>query len=107
MPVKNIDRHFLSGYYRVNYDKDNWERLAKYLQTKDYEKISPVTRAQLIDDSLNLARAGYLSYESALPITLYLTQEIDYIPMYAVIRAFDFLDRRLHGMSNYEDFQVN
>lgn len=46
-----------TGYYRVNYDVENWEALAKQLQ-EDLSVIATLNRAQIVDDSLNLARAG-------------------------------------------------
>jgi len=95
-----------TGYYRVNYDNSNWERLADYLKTPFYANISAINRAQLIDDALNLARAGYLAYETALKITLYLSKETDYIPWYAAVRAFDYLDDVLLGGKNYKTFRV-
>lgn len=73
----------------------------KYLQTPNYVNISPVNRAQLIDDALNLARAGQLGYKTALKITLYLSRETDYIPWYAAVRAFDYLDGVLQGTKHY------
>ncbi|EFN87059.1 aminopeptidase N [Harpegnathos saltator] len=94
-----------TGYYRVNYDDTNWENLAKHLNSDKYEEISPVTRAQLIDDSLNLARAGYLSYPVALQITEYLHRETDYIPWYAAARNLNYMDRMLQSMPNYDIFQ--
>ncbi|XP_011865488.1 PREDICTED: uncharacterized protein LOC105560735 [Vollenhovia emeryi] len=90
-----------TGYYRVNYDVENWQRLATYLNTKDYVNISAVNRAQLIDDALNLARAGHLEYKTALQVTLYLNRETDYIPWYAAVRAFNYLDTVLLGGNSY------
>lgn len=78
-----------------------------YLQKENYKNISNTNRAQLIDDALNLARAGYLNYDSALQITKYLNEETDYIPWYAAIRAFDYLDRILQGMENHDKFHVS
>ncbi|KAL0111142.1 hypothetical protein PUN28_012807 [Cardiocondyla obscurior] len=90
-----------TGYYRVNYDDTLWELLVKYLNTKDYKDISAINRAQLIDDALNLARAGFSSYSKGLSITTYLTREVDYIPWYAAARAFNYLDSVLRGGKNY------
>lgn len=91
----------------MNYDVANWNRLAEYLNGKDFENISSTNRAQLIDDTFNLARAGYLSYDVFLQITRYLQQETDYIPWYAAVRAFDYLDGVLHGSKVYDMFHVS
>lgn len=46
-----------TGYYRVNYDQANWLALSQQLAS-NHSVIHLVNRAQLLDDSLNLARAG-------------------------------------------------
>ncbi|XP_071569030.1 aminopeptidase N-like [Temnothorax nylanderi] len=95
-----------TGYYRVNYDKENWVLLSEYLLTSDYKNISATNRAQLIDDALNLARAGRLKYTTALNITSYLSNEVDYIPWYAAARALNYLDSVLLGGKNYTAYQI-
>lgn len=50
---------YLSGYYRVNYDIENWQILARVL-SEDHQAIHVLNRAQLLDDSFNLARTGKL-----------------------------------------------
>ncbi|KAK7498964.1 hypothetical protein BaRGS_00009773, partial [Batillaria attramentaria] len=50
--LANIQQY---GYYRVNYDPQNWNALIKQL-IKDHTVIPPVNRAQIIDDAWNLAR---------------------------------------------------
>ena len=48
------------GFYRVNYDFANWHELIKILNSDKFKQIHVLNRAQLIDDSLNLAADGYL-----------------------------------------------
>lgn len=48
-----------TGYYRVNYDDNNWNLLVQQLNT-DHRAIHVINRAQIIDDAFNLARAGEL-----------------------------------------------
>ena len=52
--VFNVDQ---TGYYRVNYDEKNWKLITDQL-LQDVSKIYQTNRAQLLDDSWNLARAG-------------------------------------------------
>ncbi|CAL4078622.1 unnamed protein product, partial [Meganyctiphanes norvegica] len=47
-----------TGYYRVNYDIKNWMLLINQLTNEDHLAIHTLNRAQLIDDSLVLARGG-------------------------------------------------
>ncbi|GFY53408.1 aminopeptidase N [Trichonephila inaurata madagascariensis] len=79
------------GYYRVNYDEHNWRLLIKQFQ-QDHKKIHPVNRAQIIDDSLDLARAGLLDYQLALNTSLYLRNEDEYLPWKAALHGFSFID---------------
>ncbi|KAJ8889458.1 hypothetical protein PR048_008957 [Dryococelus australis] len=97
-----------TGYYRVNYDATNWRLLVAQLQSDKYSVVHAVNRAQLLDDSLNLARAGLLDYSTALDITRYLSREHDYVPWYAALSAFRFLDTRLQGAptTHYQLFKV-
>uniref|UniRef100_A0A3B5MB80 Aminopeptidase n=1 Tax=Xiphophorus couchianus TaxID=32473 RepID=A0A3B5MB80_9TELE len=44
----------VTGYYRVNYDLGNWERLFSQFNT-DHQVIPLINRAQLVDDAFNLA----------------------------------------------------
>ena len=44
-----------TGFYRVNYDVTNWNMLTQQLLT-DHTVFPPENRAQMMDDSLQLAR---------------------------------------------------
>ncbi|XP_017321402.1 alanyl (membrane) aminopeptidase-like b [Ictalurus punctatus] len=68
-----------SGYYRVNYDDQNWNRLIDQLES-DHQGIPLINRGQLIDDAFNLARAKYINVSLALSTTKYLINETEYIP---------------------------
>ncbi|GLV41002.1 uncharacterized protein CBL_04526 [Carabus blaptoides fortunei] len=83
-----------SGYYRVNYDDNLWSEIQKVLKSDDADKIHRLNRAQLIDDAMNLARAGQLDYTVALEIVDYLTTETDYYPWYSAFAAFRYLLQR-------------
>lgn len=93
-----------TGYYRVNYDKENWKLLNDYLNSNNYTKLSPITRAQLIDDALNLARVGLLPYDVALNLTLYLRREVDYIPWQTTFRNLNFLNTMMRTSDHYQMF---
>ncbi|KAK2841765.1 hypothetical protein Q5P01_011965 [Channa striata] len=59
------------GYYRVNYDQGNWDRLLRALNTNHMD-IPVINRAQLVDDAFNLARAQIIPTVLALSVTKYL-----------------------------------
>lgn len=73
-----------SGYYRVNYDEKLWNLLIKQLNSDKHDLIHVLNRAQLVDDSLNLARAGKINYEIPFGILKYLESETDYVPWASV-----------------------
>ncbi|XP_067616976.1 aminopeptidase N [Eurosta solidaginis] len=92
-----------TGYYRVNYEEDNWKAITAYLmQPQQIKNIGPANRAQLIDDVMNLARGAYLSYEMALNMTRYLKHELDHVPWKAAITAFNFIDSMLVNQGDYD-----
>ena len=59
------------GYYRVNYDYDNWIAIVRQLRD-DHNVFPYTTRAILIDDVLNLARMNLLNYTIAFDLLSYL-----------------------------------
>ncbi|XP_041081686.1 aminopeptidase Ey-like [Polyodon spathula] len=68
-----------TGYFRVNYDKENWNRLLHQMET-NHIVIPVINRAQLIDDAFNLARARYIPTTLALDTTKYLSKDTEYMP---------------------------
>ena len=82
-----------SGYYRVDYDEENWKALTESLKTKKH--INRLNRAQLIDDAMNLVRSNYVSYSTALELLTYLRLENDFIPWEAAFRSLEFLYSRM------------
>ncbi|XP_071548249.1 aminopeptidase N-like isoform X2 [Panulirus ornatus] len=79
-----------TGYYRVNYDDHNWELLIHQLFT-NHRVISTINRAQIIDDAMNLAKAGQLMYDTALGVYNYLVEETEYVPWAAAINNLSYL----------------
>lgn len=89
------------GYYRTNYDDSNWELIASYLNTDDFQNIPPLTRAGLINDAFLLARSGRLRYSIALKLTTYLDRETDYIPLKSFFNSFNSFNEMFNGLDNY------
>ena len=108
----NITQHWYifniqqTGYYRVSYEKSNWDKLAAALNSDNYESIHLLNRAQLIDDSMEFARAGRLDYETSLSILTYLKHETDYIPWQSASSYLNTLNRYLSATSTYKNYVV-
>lgn len=68
-----------TGYFRVNYEADNWRRISQQLRV-DASSIHLLNRAALLDDAFTLAKTGDVSYDVALSLSEYLRNERDYIP---------------------------
>lgn len=69
------------------------------LKEKEFSKIPVLNRAQIVDDALNLARAGNVKYAVALDVVEYLQEELDYYPWYSAFNAFAYLKRRISSSS--------
>ncbi|KAF5289209.1 hypothetical protein FQR65_LT00096 [Abscondita terminalis] len=99
----NIDQR---GYYRVNYDNKNWQLLTQQLlNVNGYTAFSTTNRAQMIDDALSLAAAGYLDYEIALNLTTYLVHEKDCIPWMSAFESLDFIQEMLIQSADFDKFK--
>ncbi|KAE9537952.1 hypothetical protein AGLY_005924 [Aphis glycines] len=94
-----------SGFYRVNYEVDNWMALIRQLNDTPTD-IHVLNRAQLIDDSFNLARSGQLDYSVPLHLSKYLKNEDDITPWYSAMNGFAYLLERMpRNKGGYEDLK--
>ena len=94
-----------SGYFRVNYDVENWRRLMLSLES-DPTSIAVANRAQLVDDAFNLARAGLVDYELALGMTRFLVREKNYVVWAAAKKNLKYIGKMLSRTGAYGDYQV-
>ena len=95
-----------AGYYRVNYQMENWKLLIKLLKS-DHNVIPIVNRAQLIDDALELARAGRLSYDIALEVNSYLDSEVEYVPWASALDNLGYIEGMMRQTPAYGALKVN
>ena len=65
-----------------------------------------INRAQILDDSFNLARADLLEYPTALANTEYLTQETDFIPWSAALSGFSYLENMMKRSPGFGDLKT-
>uniref|UniRef100_A0A672KUI2 Aminopeptidase n=1 Tax=Sinocyclocheilus grahami TaxID=75366 RepID=A0A672KUI2_SINGR len=96
----------VTGYYRVNYDNDNWQRLLNALQNSR-QSIPVINRAQLIDDAFNLAKAGIIETTLALRTTLFLNSETEYMPWEAALDNLDYFYLMFDRTEVYGPMQVS
>ncbi|KAF7990264.1 hypothetical protein HCN44_000069 [Aphidius gifuensis] len=98
------------GYYRVNYDNQNWQMIIKVLKSNQYQDIHVLNRAQLIDDAFNLAATSRLNYSIALDVASYLHQEKDLIPWIPAFTGLLEIHKILVNTKyheNYKNFTFN
>ena len=98
----------LTGYYRIQYDENNWAQITNHLLTsvENINAIDPLNRAQLIDDAFTFAKYGQLNYSVALELSTYLNMEKDYIPITAYLDQIRGLNNLLAGSGIYESWKV-
>uniref|UniRef100_A0A672T0D1 Aminopeptidase n=1 Tax=Sinocyclocheilus grahami TaxID=75366 RepID=A0A672T0D1_SINGR len=95
----------VTGYYRVNYDPQNWERLLTQLNS-DHKVIPVLNRGQIIDDAFNLARADIINITLALRTTKYLYEEKEYIPWESAVRNLEYFFLMFDRTEVYGPLQV-
>ena len=103
--VKNEFNLNMAGYYRVNYDTNNWNLIIEQLRNET-DKISALNRAQLLDDAFNIARAGILDYSIAFQLSRYLVHEKEFAPWKSALNAFRYIDRMLYATPQRQLFRV-
>lgn len=95
-----------TGYYRVNYEPSNWQLIVEQL-LNDFTVVNLRNRAQVIDDALDLARAGQLSYDIALSINSYLGNETEYVPWSAALNNLGYLENMFTRTGGYGPLKVS
>lgn len=74
--------YYITGYYRVNYDKTNWHRIVIFLKYYNHTCIPVQNRAQLIDDAYYFAMTGKINVYIFQMLIKYLKLETYYVPWY-------------------------
>ncbi|XP_012219067.2 aminopeptidase N isoform X2 [Linepithema humile] len=80
-----------TGYYRVNYNSANWEKLAEYMNSTTFIDIHVLNRAQIIDDAFHFFIHTQLDYVTFWKISAFLSQETNYIVWYPMLKAFEYV----------------
>ncbi|XP_068081869.1 uncharacterized protein [Anabrus simplex] len=84
------------GFFRVNYDPQNWKLLIEQLH-KNTSKIHPLNRMQLVEDIQQFVRAGLMDSTTALDLVSYMKMEIDPSPWMAAFRGLQELFDKIGG----------
>jgi len=82
-----------TGYYRVNYDSTNWQRIAAYLNSDNHTKIHILNRAQIIDDVYHFLMEKQLDFSTFVNITSYLQHESEQMPWFSMFQILPKLWR--------------
>jgi len=96
------------GFYRVNYDEENWKALANQLK-RNHTALSDADRANIIDDAFELAKADKMTQVQALELTEYLKNEKEYVPFVSAISSLGYIGGMLltrPGYKIYEKYMV-
>ncbi|XP_070557699.1 aminopeptidase N-like isoform X2 [Ptychodera flava] len=92
------------GFYRVNYDDENWNRLAEQLKT-DHDVIPAQTRTALMDDCFKISQAFYTDTVNCLRLSEYLDLETEYPTWELMIDNLPFLYRALMRTAEFGQFE--
>ncbi|KYN22452.1 Aminopeptidase N [Trachymyrmex cornetzi] len=88
--IVNIQR---AGYYRIKYGLKGWHAIANYLNSTagEYEGISVINRAKIIDDAFHLIMEHQLNVSIFWNLTQFLSQETNYVVWYPMIKVFEYM----------------
>ncbi|XP_015127624.1 membrane alanyl aminopeptidase [Diachasma alloeum] len=73
-----------TGFYRVDYDWENWKRISAYLNSENYHKIHVLNRAQLLHDVVYFSERDERYYELLMDMAMYLRRETNFLPWTAI-----------------------
>ncbi|XP_024878008.1 aminopeptidase N-like [Temnothorax curvispinosus] len=89
-----VNKH-LTGFYRVNYDINNWKRIAAFLNSDNYDKIPVLNRVQIFNDAYYMMMNERLDLATFIEIIKYLSRETDAAPWYTAFNIIQKLDHYL------------
>nr|XP_006822495.1 PREDICTED: aminopeptidase N-like [Saccoglossus kowalevskii] len=82
------------GFYRVNYDDENWKRLAEALKDDVDFKVFPAqTRTALLDDCFKISQAFYTDNVNCHRLSEYMYRETEYPTWALMVENLNFIHR--------------
>lgn len=95
-----------TGYYRVMYDKRNYDLLAIALKNNKAPQIDTLGRSQLIDDAYQfLQTTRWNDYADVLNLMQFLKNDDTYAPWMTASKILRYLKPRLAGTDQYNRFE--
>ena len=96
-----------SGYYRVNYDNQNWNLMIKQLNT-DFTQIDDINRAALIDDAYNLGKGEVINQTVFLDIIRHLENDTNHITWRVTLEAMNYISNQMVSCNSwtYNSYKV-
>ncbi|KAJ2952363.1 hypothetical protein O0L34_g4648 [Tuta absoluta] len=82
------------GIYRVNYNVENWQKIAAALKG-NLSSIHHLNRAQIVDDVFAFMRSGRMAYDHGFQILEFLKKESSFYVWSPAISGFTWLRNRL------------
>ncbi|XP_032679946.1 uncharacterized protein LOC116848205 [Odontomachus brunneus] len=97
------------GYYRVNYDNDNWLKIANYLNNNDYSKIYTVARARIIDDAYHFVIEERINATTYFALITYLKRETNVIVWHAMMNTLTYMSPffKFRESKNFTDLMLS
>lgn len=93
--------------YKVNYDEENWELIINTLASSSFNTIPAINRVLLIENSMDLANTGYISYDIPFDLLSYLKHEDEYLPWKTALAKLNYISNVLERSSVYGAFKVS
>lgn len=86
---------FVIGYYRVNYETENWLQLAEYMNSTNLIFIPVVNRAQMIDDAFHFLISKQIDYVMFWKICAFLSYDTNYVVWYPMFKMFEYITTKV------------
>ena len=100
--IANLDSF---GYYRVNYDQDNWSKIKNQLSF-NYELIPTKNRAQILNDVFGFSQAFLITPPTTpFEIAKYLSNETEYLPWTIAFDRLKYITDQLQFRLAYQDLK--
>lgn len=97
-----------TGYYRINYNTENWKSLAKAMTNENAGYFHFKNRQQLVEDSFVFAADGVVNFDIPINLLSYLSAYAETNPFVwiTIASGLQTLHNNLYGVGSYYKFEV-